>query len=264
MDAQLAQRILRLEKRLDDLVMPETGGALDGVISTYLALPGLRGFWPMSSVGTSGVATDISEQGRTLTNNNTVVFGATGLAPWAEFDGSTNYLSRTDESGLDIIGNEAYIDAPGLTIGCWVSLDAFAAPQVIIGKRIAAMASTSSSYSIYVSTSQVPLFQMANGSTAYGSGTVSGIIAQNVWAFLVGRFIPSTEIATFLNNEKAANTTSIPATINNSGTALTVGAAAAPGGYTNGKIALPFLCVSALTDAQISNLYQTSRGLFGV
>ncbi|GAG12488.1 unnamed protein product, partial [marine sediment metagenome] len=57
-------------ERLRDL---ETAETAPDIISSYLALPGLRGFWPMSSVGVIagifGEAIDLQGLGNHLTRN---------------------------------------------------------------------------------------------------------------------------------------------------------------------------------------------------
>ena len=95
------------------------------VIGRHLALPGLRAFWSMSGIESAGVACALPDPDYSLTNNNTVEFGFTGVAPWAKFGGTNEYLSRGDISGLDLAGTETYIasDVRGVTIGGWFYFD---------------------------------------------------------------------------------------------------------------------------------------------
>jgi len=70
----------------------------ESVSSMLLALPALRGCWPMSSVryASTSRATDISGQDNHLTSVNTVDFGYDNFIPYAEFDGTNQYLYRSD------------------------------------------------------------------------------------------------------------------------------------------------------------------------
>jgi hypothetical protein len=227
--------------------------ALANVVSTISMMPQLRGFWPMSSVNESGQVMDLSGQGRTLSNTGTTPFAVSGLAPYASFDGATQYLSRADEAGLDITG--------ALTLGGWFQFGAFAAEQDCISKWAAA--GNQRSYMLIMqATGKAKIAITTDGSTIKDIEQASADTATNTWRFLVGRFTPSTEIAIWSNDVKAVNAAAIPATIYNSSTAFAIGARSDGTLKVNGKSALCFLCAAALSDTIINNLYQQSRSLF--
>ena len=226
-------------------------------IARFLGLPGLRGFWPMSSVDNAGAVYDLSGQGRTLTNTGPATFGATtpGL-PYGIFNGTTQYLSRADEAGLDITG--------ALTMGGWFYATAFTPATIHIGMGKYSTAAGNFSYRL--------TFQTATSTTAAqisGDGTdeiaVTSSLAAviNSWHFLTLRYTPSTELAIWVNDTKTVNTTSIPAALFNGNAAFQINGRA--GGTNNlfaGRAALGFLCAAALADAQITDLYNSTRGLF--
>jgi len=227
------------------------GNLLGNVLNTYLALPGLRGFWPFSSVDENGDPYDLTMQGRTLTNNNTVTFNNTDFLPYAEFDGATNYLSRPDEAGLDITGD--------LTMGCWVYQPALA-NHAAMAKGTNVSNSNTAFRLILILAGNVRIV-IGNGTTQYNA-TSTSLTSINTWHFTAARFTVSTEVAVWLNGEKDTNTTSIPASLNNSTLPLSIGSNGTPGRYFDGNIALPFLCAYALPDNLITNLYQQTRILF--
>jgi hypothetical protein len=232
------------------------------VIPHFLALPGLRGCWPMSAYDASGNAFDQSSNGRTLTYNGNPTYNYDNLAPYLDFDGTGDYLTRTDEAGLDILGTESYVANPGLTLGGWFWFDVAVGggAEGMITKHDTASAR---SYRLFrAATSSVIRFAISsNGSS---DTTVSGdLLDQNQWYFVVGRYTPSTEVAVFLNDGKTTNITSIPASIFNSATDLNIGAHNGAFRMT-GRASLCFLCAAALSDAIIGNLFQQSRVLFGV
>ena len=81
---------------------------------------------------------------------------------------------------------------------------------------------------------------------------------------MVGRFIPSTEIAQFFDGVFYKNTSSIPASIFNSAANFVVGGSSGGGSLMEGRASLVFLCVAALSDGILSSLFQQTRGAFGV
>ena len=231
------------------------------IVSSFQLLPGLRGFWPMSAVGGAGAAIDLSGLGKDLTNTNSCDYGADTLAPFARYNGSTQYHTVADNSAHDIIGSEGYIVSPGLTLGAWVKFDGSAggSEETVMGKYT----SGDPAYLIQrVNTSGVMQFLIDSG----GSDTINSDTAvTTAWTFVVGRYIPSTSIDIFLNGvSDGQNTTSIPATIDNSAVAFRIGATGAPGDYLDGDISCAFVCAAALSDDIILALNEQSRVIFGV
>ena len=115
----LVKQLTLLQRRVDNQVVPEKSPDL---ISPFLALPGLVGFWPMSSVQRStGNAYDLSGQTRTLTYNGNPTYNINNdFAPYIRLDGTGDFLSRADETDLDILGTETIYASTvrGLTLGC--------------------------------------------------------------------------------------------------------------------------------------------------
>lgn len=235
------------------------------VVAGFQALPGLVGFWPMSSVQRStGNVYDLSGQNRTLTYNGNPTFSYTGLVPYITFDGTGDYLSRADETDLDIVGSEAIFNSAtrGLTLGGWFyTTDVGAGLFGLMSKY----ASSQISFLLYRSADTLSFTISNTGTALVGTVSSSTALVANNWNFIVGRFTPSTETALFNNDTKNTNTTSIPATIFNSTTALEIGR------YNSsnttcyaGRTSLCFLSANAISDSIINGVYQRSRNLFGV
>jgi len=236
----------------------EPNFAWQNVLSMYSLLPGLRGFWPMSAVGAAGVAYDLSGNNRTLAYHGNPIYRVDGLAPYIDFDGVGDYLSRADEAGLDITGTEAYIGAPGLTLGGWWWFDAYGADRDMIGKWWGA---ADFSYLLYWDNAFGQwLFQISqNGGAlacAMGSSVV-GVTGQ--WYFIVGRFDNTDNTIDIWVN--ATHETAACAAVNIfSGAApLEVGGAIAP---LDGRASLVFLCASALPDYLTNALYGHTRWMY--
>ena len=231
--------------------------ALAHAMSLPLGMAQLRGFWPMSSVDENGDVYDLGGQSRTLTNNNAATFGVDGLAPYAEFDGVNQYLSRTDEAGLSITG--------ALTAGGWFWANTTISTPAVLAKDI--IGGGTGGYVMQVG--GTPVFVAVYVVTPVThSGTVSfNRVNTNEWFFAAMRYTPSTEIACWLNETKSINTTSIIAAIPDGTSPFLIGAEPDGAGgviaHFDGRIAFPFICAAALSDAAIFAIYEQTRPLFG-
>ncbi len=252
-----------LDRRIRNLEALGNGVFLGNVLASYLALPGLVGFWPMSSVQRStGNAYDLSGQARTLTYNGNPAYSFhNGLVPYIGLDGTGDFLSRADETDLDITGAETIFTtgAAGLTLGGWFYADAVATLQGLIGKY----ADTSGPYGLYLQSDASILFRVRNAADA-ANFDVGGLnITAATWYFIAARYTPSTEIKNWVGPNTNTNVTSIPASLL-VGTDLFYVGSVGGGTLLTGRASLCFLCANALGDDLISSLFQSSRVLFGV
>lgn len=253
----LIKQQAQLQRQVDGIVVPELSPDL---ISPFLSIPGLVGFWPMSSVQRStGNAYDVSGQGRTLAYNGNPTYNylANGT-PYIDLDGTGDYLSRADETDLDVLGTETiYATAVrGLAFGGWFLFNALPAAARPMGKDDLG---ANRSYGIFTTAAAVE--GIINGTTSVISTVVP---VTGAWYFIVIRLIPSTELAIFANSTKTINIAAIPASINNSAAAFTIGASGAATQLMTGRASLCFLSANALSDGKISSIFQQTRGAFGV
>lgn len=241
-----------------------TTTARDASISTFLSLPGLRGFWPMSSSDELGYAYDLSGQGRLLTYNGNPTYGIYNLAPYINMDGTGDYLSRADENGLDITGTETSIVSTmnGITLGGWFWFDTADTIDVLIGK---CPNTTSANYLLdrYGTLAGDPV-RFLCGSTASTDYVESGATNINTWYFCCGRFRPGRSIDLFLNDVMTRNTTGVPASASANVSGFAIGATGGGGNLLDGRASLCFLCAAALPDWEIRSIYHSTRALFGV
>lgn len=247
----LANHDRRIEK-LESLPHPRA------IVDPVLALPGLRGCWPMSSFNENGNAYDMSGQGRTLTYNGNPTYNFTGLVPYIDFDGTGDFLSRADEAGLDIIGTENYVAAAarGLTFGGWFY------PKTTNKEVIMAKADNSTGpYALWNDDGNDILFRVRNAADA-ATFLVTIAITLSAWQFIVGRYDPSTELKVWRNISTNTNVTNIPASILDGNDTFCIGGYA--GAEFEGLASLCFLCAAALSDMIIESLFQRTRSLFGV
>lgn len=237
-------------------------------VAQFLALCGLRGFWPMSAFGSGGTCYDQSGNGRTLTYNGNPVYGYDGQAPYIRFDGTGDYLGRADEAGLDITGTETYVLAGqrGLTLGGWFWPENAVSGQYLMSKWAGG---GNLSYALILSGNvagdPVAFYISDDGAGFDNVASVTGYTT-STWHWVVGRFNDADtgeELAAWLDNEKTTVTTARNAIFSgaapfnisgfNNGSAL----------YT-GRASFCFLCAAALSDETISFLREQTKVMYGV
>lgn len=243
----------------------EAAFAWKSACSAFLALPGLRGFWPMSSFNEAGNAYDLSGQGRTLTNVSTSLYNYDALAPYIEFDGTADYLRRADEAGLDILGTEAYVNAAarGLTLGGWFWIDTTTGTTQTFMSKLSGVGVNRSYYLVYLDPAATVQFAIeATGGAGITSVTSVATVSFQGWYFLAGRF--DTPNHTAWVNDVARTVAGGPAGINNSGADFDIGAWQGPNDLLDGRASLCFLCAAALSDAMVLSLFHQTRAAFGI
>ena len=247
----------------------EPNFAWKSACAAHQALLGLRGFWPMSSFDESGDIYDMSEQDRTLTREGSPTYWTYDLAPYAAFNGTTDYLERLDEAGLDILGTEAYVAAPyrGLTLGCWAWFDndGAATTEGMMTKRDGAPIANVA-YSLYRTTTDAVRFTVSSGVAQEWIDTP--VVASGAWHHYVGRFDPSTELSVFMDGVEYPAGGSAIAAIQNHSANFQIGARDDGAGgavyFLDGKISMAFLCAAYLPDPVIFSLYEWTRRMFYV
>ncbi len=233
-------------------------------ISTFQNIPGLVGFWPMSSVQRStGNAYDLSGQGRLLTYNGNPTYNIENdLVPYIDFDGTGDLLARADETDLDILGTETIYNSSvrGLTIGGWFNPDRSGTFEHLTGKEAAGV---DLAYVIFMlaSPALTPRFDI-NGSVPTVVSSVTTVIGQ--WHFIVGRYVPSLTTDIYVDNIKTTQTIGVPAVNINTASSFSIGSESGGAFSFDGQASLCFLSANALADAYINALFQQSRVLFGV
>jgi hypothetical protein len=222
------------------------------LISPFLALPKLRAFWPFSSLSAGDHPMDISGQDRHLTNNGSTAFAVhNNLVPYADLDGTDDYFSRADETGLDITG------ALTLVTICW--FDAFPSTATeLIGKYGSGVIR---SYGVLAGggSATASMIVTTDGTPATNVLVSSPTLSTDLWHTIVGRYTPSSELAIFSNGTWNRNTTSIPASIYSGAESFRFGYRNAANSFLNGRIKLGALYATDLSDDAITWLYEQVR-----
>lgn len=244
----------------------ESAFAWSRAASLHLLLPGLRGFWPMSAFDSSGNAQDQSGHAHHLTYNGNPQYTFRALHPYIAFDGAGDYLARADEADLDITGTEAYVVAAarGMTQGGWFYFDNAASGN----ERIMTKRGDASNISWFMGriAAGVAVFAVTSDGTAGTLASVSSTatVGAGAWTFIAGRFDPSTTLDVWVNGAQATNAAAIPASIFSGNGPFQVSGYNGATELMTGRAALCFLCAAALSDTQISSIFNATRALFGV
>lgn len=214
----------------------------------FVRLPGLLAYWPMGIRFSSGAVVEHGGAGDALVQTGICSVGYDGNS-FAHLGDGVNYLSAS--SAFGVTGLETYIDVSlrGLTIGGWFMIDS--SPSILSGLISKDKPSPDRGYVLGWTTSEAPQFQVSGNGTSVSS-VVGGGSTTGQWHFVVGRFIPSAEIAIFNDGDKSANVTAIPASVNVSTQAFEVGRTYNDNSRViDGKARDVFVCAVALSDALI-------------
>lgn len=180
-----------------------------------------------------------------LTHNGVSDQGSYGMAPYVAYNGSTNYSSRLPGALRGI---------NGLTVGGWF--------QMTSGDTLMSvwLSAANFCWRLFVNGSVPTFYVSGNGSSSIN--VASSAINAGQWYQVIGRYIPSTQIAIFLNGVKTVNTTSVPASLFNASANFVIGGNSAGGELLTGKASMCFLCHEPIDDNQITVLYQMSKHLY--
>lgn len=262
-ELQLERQIIAHEKRLNKLNSMER--QIRSANSFFANSPGLRGFWPFNSFDASANAYDQSGQGRTLTRAGNSSYNITNQGTMYYYlDGSGDWFSRPDEAALDILCNEAYVNANirGLTIGICIQTLTWAA---------------GTTYDIFDKTNPGAenfRFYISGGTNTYrmsvtgGAGNTNFSIiapANNQWLHFVVKYVPGVEIAAFVNGVRYASGAAIAAPLNNSTAPLSIGVYGdLSTNPTKAYICMAHLNACAWPDYKCYEAYQVVKPLLGI
>ena len=195
-----------------------------------------------------------------------VTFGYENLIPYIEFDGASTFVPP-GTPGI-ITATETWIPAAqrGITVGCWFKPGALATTQALIAKWKFGVGG----YSYLLRQSSGPdsvELRVSDDGSNFDSRQSASFTATGEWHFACGRWIPSSEIKVWLDDNDSSNAIARASIYDNTGSTgfpqLTIGAITGGSWYFTGRIAFPFLVQQALSDSMIRNLFEQSRAMFG-
>jgi len=207
----------------------------------------------------SGTRADIVGS-RTLTDNNTVAAATPGHAPanaaydnGADFEAANSeYLSRADDAGLSITG--------ALTVSFWFKPESTGF-QDVFSKWLNVNGFKGYRMYAFQVAGGIGFAVSSNGTAETSVDSSTGLLSAGVWAFCTFAYEPSTRMEVYVNGASVGtNTTSIPASTIDNAQPLTIGTFATLGNYTDGVMNDVILWNTALTDAEVTRLYQIYTG----
>ena len=221
----------------------------------FVGLPGIQGYYPMSITGATGTSVNHTGGGGPLTQTGVVPVGYDGNS-YRHLGNGTNFLAGSGLYG--ITGTETFISSAlrGLTVGGWFMVDT--TPAAIAGVISKDGAAAQRGYVLAWTSADVVRFGVSlSGGSIVQVNSPAAAISQ--WHFLAGRYIPSTEIAVFVDGDKTVNTTAIPSSIFVSSQAFEIGRHFNDNARVlHAKTRDVFICAAALSDEILEELRQSS------
>ncbi len=223
-------------------------------LSTWLSMPALVACWDMRSIDSESRIYDHSGQGRVLEMMNGFTQNS-GTPPYISLT-NAQWLFRYRETGIANTGQ--------MTIALWVKQDVLAA-----GTLVGCWYTTNNQrvWNISVTAGGVASVSLSLLGTAVSvqTQTSSKILVAGAWSFLAFKFVPNTELSIFHNMTKSSLLAGVIANMYAGYPKLCIN------GIDWGTAALSAMNIGlaaqynyALSDASIYQLFQSSRGWYGV
>lgn len=210
----------------------------------------LEAFWSLSN-------TADDHGSNTLTNNNTVTFTSGKIGNAATFNGSSNYLSISDNASLNL-GDITF------TVAGWAKFASLSTTQAIISKWDDG---TRQEYMLFYrsSTSRLSFF-LGNGTSttvATRDATAFGAPSTATWYFLAGAHDATANEAWISINGGTPETSATSGAVGDSSEGTFIGRKndVSPGYMSNGsQIDQLGLWKRELSEAEVTELYNSSTG----
>jgi hypothetical protein len=217
----------------------------------FVRLPALRAYYPCGIRAGNGALIEHGGGGPSLTQVGTCPTGYDGDA-YVTTGTGTNHFQQSGVGGFT--GTETFVASSirGFTIGGWFLIPA--TPAGFEGLVSRDGSSPSRGYYLALDSSNNVKFSMSGNGTSTVFATSSPAPVAS-WTFLVGRFIPSNEVAVFVDAAKVVNTTSIPAQSFASTANFNIGTVDDVAGQVfSGNARDIFICAAALSDALLEEV----------
>lgn len=213
----------------------------------------LISYWSLGEA--SGNAID-DHSTNDLTDTNTVGTATGKVGNCRDFEANNGeYLTRADNAALSI----GDID---MTLTCWINMESQAGDDgIVAGKHDANISSIE--YSLYynLTTDRLVFRVSSDGATAVEvTASTFGAVPTATWMFVVCRHDATANQISISVNAGTANTTAHSGGIFNGTAPFRLGADAIPGTYFDGLIDEVGLWKRALTNDEVTELYNSGSG----
>ena len=232
-------------------------------IAFIQGISGLVGFWPHGDRDVSGYSNTLTGSGtvKTIGYDNSIV-------PYVQYDQPGNaYLYHADSALFDITGTESYVTSgfKGLTMGGWWQVSDAGDQEDMMGKWELA---PNKAYGMWKRPSGIiaSIFSDDGSAENFTDSTFAPDV--DTWFFFVVRWTPSTEVKSYYGYAPAANlttesdTSSIVASINNSGEEFQVGRLSLGFDNLDGRSSMTFLVRGRVPEIYIETIFDLTSPLF--
>lgn len=253
------------------------------MVSKYLHLPGLRGFWGVgyrndTAYAGNPYATDGSGNGYHMppVDGNPVLHSVPGVS-YFEF-AAAPYFALADNAHFDILGNEAWIASPGLALGAWIRTARarpYAGDEGIITKYSAAVNNYGYALELeQANANRLSLALSSTGANQYYFDHTKTILV-DTWYFVAATYNPgavgaeAAGVRLWVNENveyHAASdrgTAGLPATIFNSNQDLQFASRGGAANLWSGFQGYYWICGNYVQQLDIFNLFETTKTVFG-
>lgn len=248
--------------------------ATESLIGNYLALPALMGFWPISAMGATGQAIDLSGNGLHLTNSGVQFTFASSnpnvssgfLAP-----SSTDRFYRADTGAFYSSFTSSYVQTAlrGLTAGIWVKFQNLGgADECIIGQWDSG--ANDRQWMIYSNTNSAILGYFSYDGTNYDYENITAAthgMSNYEWHFLCIQVSPYAldDFVRIWVDDYYEDSAHGQSALHDSSANFGIGhnySSGSPTNYFEGHVAMAFLCGMNIGTTNIRRLYYRTRPAF--
>lgn len=228
--------------------------------SMPLLFPNLRGVWLMNQWA-PGFIYDLTGQARHMSTNGTIAFQqhTNNLLRYLTLDGSSTYLSRASEAGLEITGS--------LSVMGWFYKTTAGTTLPLVSKASTLSASTNLAWFLANGSGGNLNMSICSGTTITSATTPA---PAGEWIFGVGAYSPPSlggYVRTYLGTRDGWGvnevTTGIPASINNpTAVGLTIGALHGGSSFASGNCAMAAIMNSASNETLFRTFFDYTKDAF--
>jgi hypothetical protein len=193
-----------------------------------------------------------------MSTNGTIAFQqhSNNLLRYLTLDGSSTYLSRASEAGLEITGS--------LSVMGWFYKTTAGTSLPFVSKTSTLSASTNLAWFLAHGSGGNLNMSICNGTTITSATTPA---PAGEWIFGAGAYSPSVYVRVYLGTRDgwntAENTTSIPASINNpAAVGVTIGALHGGSSFASGNCALAAVMNSASNETLFRTFFEYTKAAF--
>ena len=220
-----------------------------------LLFPHVRGVWLMNQWA-AGLMCDATSQGRHMTTHGTLAFAQQNtILRYLAFDGTSTYLSRASEAGLEITDS--------LSLMGWFYKTTAGTQFPILSKTNSLSSGATQAWLFTVGSSDNLNLTVCSGSTGV---VVTTPVPVGEWVFGAAAYSPSAFLRVYSGTrdgwDVGENTTSIPASINNPTTIdLTIGAIHGGAAFAGGNFAMAALMNSISNETLFRTVFDFTKDI---